>query len=395
MSKDNPMQYHLAFSADNNYMPYLFTLCQSILDHIEPLDTNKQDELVFNVLTDSSVELNEIKLKAQSFIERNQSCGISHKFNWHVINADCFGSFSKDIQSLHVAQSTYYRLVIEKIFSADVERIAYLDIDMLVLDDIRKLFKSTPLHNKVLGAVHDPGVNNGDLVDRGRDTCIYAEYKDKASQKISISKNTYFNAGLLLVNLVEWRRQNIGQKCLELAAKLKVKYHDQDLLNIVCLNQVEFISCTWNYQNPMFYVLYNKHTNKYDVLSAATPDIHWQCDTPAPEEFEAISASPSIVHFTGLKPWVSGDKYYCAMPFGPKVPPSARLLSFREQWLAINQRVNEFAQVHTLNVDSINIDAINLYKINSKRKRDRDIFIYLISLSIILNCIALIKIFLF
>lgn len=389
------MQYHLIFSADQNYIPYLLVLCQSILDHIERKETNAQDELVFNVLTDDSVDLDCILSKAQCFIDSNQQCGIPFKFEWHIVDPKQFDGFILMFRGNKSSYSTYYRLIMDRFIPHDVERAVYLDIDMLVLDDIRKLFHENPLDNKVLGVIFDLGATNNKTDEELHNPYIHAYYKDNSEHVINIPKTKYFNAGVLLINLVEWRKQNIGQKCLELASKINVQYHDQDLLNIVCLDKVCFINVAWNFQFPMFFVLYNEKTGKYDIADAINNHVHWMCEIPSAEEFEKAAASPCIVHFNGTKPWVCSNVLEHGLKWKEGVPFTEKQRHYQNLWLNLSAKVLGKDRPHNVNADAISSDTLKLYNLNLKRRKDRKLLLSLVSVSLVLNVINLILLFFF
>lgn len=381
------MQYHLAFSTDSNYLPYLLVLCQSILDHIEDRETNAQDSLVFNVLVDQSINLSEAQKQAEHFTKRNQSHGLPCTFVWHVLNADDFSDCNKLYRDNNVAYSTYYRLHISNLLPSDVTYLAYLDIDMLVLTDIRDLFLNNNLDGFILGAVSDPGLalGNSKNID---ETNLYLHYKADSSKTITIPLHEYFNAGMLLINLKEWRKHNISEIGLKEAPLLDLPTHDQDLLNYICQGKIKLLSWGWNYQTPMFYMLYNPKSERYDISCIETPDLHLNCAMPSAAEFEQVSAAPYIVHFNTFKPWMTG---YLKVYTGFGVPPSARLLYYRNLWLKLSQVVPEFTSKHLLNVDAINADTMKLLSINRKRKKDRKILVGLIGLSLVINLITLIS----
>lgn len=384
------MQYNLTFSTDVNYLPYLFVLCQSIVDSVETRESNDQDELVFNVLVDDSVNLNEVQDKALHFVERNKDCGITHRFVWHLVDHKLFSNFNSMTRDGLTSFSTYYRIIIDHILPESVKYTAYLDIDMLVLRDIRCLFDQHKLEGKVLGAVLDPSICALNYPDAK--SYVYATYKDNPSKFIKVSKQKYFNAGLLLINLTEWRKLNLRQSCLELASKLNLTYHDQDLLNILCEGKVEFLDFAWNFQPAMFYVLYNKESYKYDITSAFTPNKHWECLTPNAEDFEKSASSPYIIHFNGSKPWNNEPTFN--VPFASDVPTSNQLNFYKQQWFLIDKKVTEYPSCHSLNVDAIDRTAIRLNTfintINKKRRKDRNILLSLIAFSVFLNIVTII-----
>ena len=59
--------------------------------------------------------------------------------------------------------------------------------------------------------------------------------------------NSYFNAGMMLINMLEFRKQKIGQQCLKLLTERpEFICYDQDVLNIVCKGKVKYVDPKWN-----------------------------------------------------------------------------------------------------------------------------------------------------
>lgn len=382
------MQYNLVFSTDNNYLPYLFVLCQSIIDHLEQRDSNSQDALVFNVMVDESVDIASVTAKANSFVARNQSSGVSISFKWLEVSASNFCQLTSMKKDGKTSFSTYYRLIIDRLLPTDVNYAAYLDIDMLVLTDIRKLFEQNDISDKVLGAVIDPGTSNKDP-KLAYEPFTFIYHKDNPSKQLQISRESYFNAGLLLINLKEWRKHNIGEDCLNLAPKVNLQFHDQDLLNYFCQGKVKLLQPSWNFQHTMFHVLYNPETQKYDICSIFNQDKHWFSTTPNAAEFEQFALTPYIVHFSDHKPWTSyalGNSVSSTM-----VPIIPRLKAYCQEWEKVSLKITEFPllRAKVLNSDAVDFTMMELIKLNNKRRKDRKQLISLIGLSLILNIITL------
>lgn len=139
--------------------------------------------------------------------------------------------------SLHLSQETYYRLFIPLIFP-QYEKILYLDADMLILSDVAKLYE-TKIDGYPAGAVQD----------------VICHILQAHSESIGLSDvRKTFNAGVLLINTVEFEKQKIREKCLALLSEdyrrkeRKLIFADQDALNIVLYENHYRLDGKWNYQ---------------------------------------------------------------------------------------------------------------------------------------------------
>ena len=93
------------------------------------------------------------------------------------------------------------------------------------------------------------------------------------------NKNDYFNAGILLIDLDKWRKQDIGRQCFDFIRKNpeKIIVYDQDALNgVFCGN--------WKKLNDRFNIMTQNKKTVFD---------------------------PVIIHYnTWAKPW----NYLCNHP---------------------------------------------------------------------------------
>lgn len=115
----------------------------------------------------------------------------------------------------------YYRyyapLIIEN------EKIIYLDCDIIVVDDIAKLYYED-IESKTVAMVVD-----------------FRNYINET--------NMYFNSGVIVLNTKEFEKQEIRKKCIEeLRKNTTYQFPDQTALNIVCKNNVKILKPMYNYQ---------------------------------------------------------------------------------------------------------------------------------------------------
>ena len=118
----------------------------------------------------------------------------------------------------NLSKSAYYRLLLVSILPTDIEKVLYLDCDIIVCGDISYLWK-IDLENYAVAAISDLKIMplNG----------IH-------SQTLSMSYDlAYFNSGFMLVNLSYWRRYNLERRLLTFLKTHIVVFHDQDALNYV------------------------------------------------------------------------------------------------------------------------------------------------------------------
>jgi lipopolysaccharide biosynthesis glycosyltransferase len=167
--------------------------------------------------------------------------------------------------SLQVTVATYFRLFLDKLMPADINRVIYMDSDILI---------AGPLEDFAVAAAIDAVLDN-DLSVR---------------QKIRLASTShYFNAGVLLIDLIRWRNEKLGERALAFAVEYPelITWWDQCALNHVLNGHFKELTKDWNFQTPYL---------------RRAEDGKWSADTLV----ELNTAK--IIHFTGqLKPW-----YYLA-----------------------------------------------------------------------------------
>lgn len=115
---------------------------------------------------------------------------------------------------------TYYRLKMHELLPPSVERLLYLDVDMLVCGDLRGLF-SLDLQGQIAGVVADVFPTQRVL-----------KHRTNSALDIIIEKQNYFNAGFLLVDLQKFRQEQIGERALEILKDYSgLILNDQDAIN--------------------------------------------------------------------------------------------------------------------------------------------------------------------
>lgn len=143
----------------------------------------------------------------------------------------------RSFNPLHGDWTPYGRLLLADYLPVD--RVLYLDSDLLIEINVQEV-ADFDLQGHVLGAV-------------GGGHFRYTLGNRFYVQKLGINPDLeYFNSGVLLFNLQQWRAENCIQSCFEIAKQypLELPSHDQSLLNILCLGNFAKLppafNCEWS-----------------------------------------------------------------------------------------------------------------------------------------------------
>jgi len=250
---------HITFCTDINCCMPAGVMMQSIC-------TNNPDQSIdFHVIVDESVGPTE----QEDFSAICKPFERKHISFYHVKSADftnlpSLGTFGT------VTQATFYRLILPTILPSSVQKVLYLDCDIIVRHSLLPLWE-IDLDDYALGAVIDPQEATPEKYER-------LGYP---------SQHSYFNAGVLIINLDYWRRHSAVRLFKNYIQEHRddILFHDQDVLNAVFHDQWKHLPISYNLTSGFLwnFILYDKEKYQKEV-------------------FEALK-DPVILHFTGHKPW--------------------------------------------------------------------------------------------
>ena len=161
--------------------------------------------------------------------------------------------------------SIYFRIFIPSLFP-QYHKAIYLDADIVVTGDIANLYQKQ-MGTRLVGAVSDAVVAS---------KALYRKYSE---QGVGIPYKRYFNSGMMLMNLDQFRLQEIQKKFVYLLNTygFDTVCPDQDYLNVLCRGQILYLEKGWNKMAL---------DNDYDGI-------------------------PSIIHYNNFfKPWQYDNVFY-------------------------------------------------------------------------------------
>lgn len=172
---------------------------------------------------------------------------------------------------LHYTKEMYYRLLAFKFLPKEIDRVLYLDPDILVINPIRELYYMDINEYLYAAAYHDK------ITVKGINKLRLYPYEI----------NAYYNSGVLLMNL-EFQRKFINEneiyKFVE-KNKAKLIMPDQDILNALYSKKIKSLDEK----------LYNYDVRYYRYYKIMT---NGMCD------MDYVIKNTVILHFCGKKkPW--------------------------------------------------------------------------------------------
>lgn len=189
----------------------------------------------------------------------------------------------------YYSKTTYYRLFIAEMFP-EYGKAIYIDSDTVVQGDISQLF-CTDIGESYVGACHEQAMIQ---------TEEYGTYVEKV---LGISRYSFFNAGVLLINCRQFRACHILDKFAHLLNTYNfVVTQDEDYLNVLCKDRVYWLDQRWNteifgvipYPIEDAFVLHYIMTNKpWHYSDCRHGDVFWKyaAETSVHREIQDVLAA--------------------------------------------------------------------------------------------------------
>jgi lipopolysaccharide biosynthesis glycosyltransferase len=168
-------------------------------------------------------------------------------------------------------KATWYRIFLPDLFP-DLDRALFLDLDLIVTESLRALWE-TDLDGHCVAAV----------------TNVLPRHYADALAMAGFDSRTYFNAGVLLMDLAKMREDACTEAMVDYGVSNadRLVLRDQDALNAVLGDRRLPLAPRWNCMNSFF----------------AYP---WSAEIFDPAALEEAKRNPAVRHFEGPginKPW--------------------------------------------------------------------------------------------
>ncbi|MCA9233865.1 MAG: glycosyltransferase family 8 protein [Planctomycetales bacterium] len=269
----------VVLAADENFAMPLAATVRSAIDNLAPERKLRLFILDGGICAD-------IKTK----LEQSWPAG---RFDVSWVDVDA-GALADAPVSGHVSQVAYYRILMPRLLPEGLDRVIYLDSDLVVCADLTRLWESD-FEGAPCLAVQDcaaPFVDASQALANfnrcgphlGSSTPI-ENYRELGLDPLA----PYFNSGILLVDLQAWRNEDLSGQllaCLE-QNSAHVLWWDQYALNVVLSGRWKPLDPRWN-QGAHAFAFNTWSQSPYDATV-----------------YRQVRDEPYIIHFTTHnKPWM-------------------------------------------------------------------------------------------
>lgn len=247
---------HVLCTIDRNYIHYCSVMLASLFEN------NKGVKIQIHLIVEESTVDDWLPIK-------NLVLHYGGEINLYFVGNELLKGYPEYTQH-HITSSAYYRIFAPSLLPVSVSKVLYLDCDLIIRGNIFSLWEED-IQSYAVGCIED----------------MWSAKLDNYSRLGYDQKYSYFNSGVLLINLDYWRTYYIQDKIVNyiLINQNRLIFIDQDALNAVLHDQKKWLPFKWNMQDGFFRI-------KRKIRKEAWPELD-----------EAIK-DPIIVHYTGgKKPW--------------------------------------------------------------------------------------------
>ena len=257
----NFYRMNIATSLNEKYVPYTYVMLSSLFKN--NLDAEIYVYLFYSHLNEDSLS---------HFDE------LADKYNNHIISMPIDKSafphqlFPENHPTFSI--ENYFRLLIPELLADEIERILYLDGDIIINKPLKELYNES-FDNKLLIVAHDIGMTDG--------YCSYLSLQHPALANI-FNPSIYFNSGVMLYNLSLFKESGISSKTyLDYAKQVNyvLPFVDQDLYNAIHSTSVKYMDALKynflvNYYTDSTSHIYDKNLSETCIFHFATGAKPWK-----------------------------------------------------------------------------------------------------------------------
>lgn len=272
---------NIVLCIDNNYiMPCGITM-------ISILENNRDLPVTFHIIGMDLSEKSKDELSLVLFRYPNSS------LFFYDIKTEFLESYNFSLYGFnHLSLASYSRLFIADILPRDINKVLYLDSDIIVSQSLSALW-NTDIDNYAVAGVPD----------------MYCTFYANVFEVFGYSDSfKYVNAGVLLINLKYWREENLMEHFINFYNENheRLLYHDQDIINGTLYDSKLALPIKYNALDFYFFRMrhdFYQYQNEIDeamkapvIIHYTSPDKPWimTCEHPLKKEF---------LKYKKLSPW--------------------------------------------------------------------------------------------
>lgn len=263
--------------SDENYAMQLTVLMTSILEN----NSNDFDEINIYVISNNITENSLQKIKS---LETKYE-----KLKLHILSNFEIEEQLRDIKDKlpdSKSLSYFYRLFIASILPDDIDKILYMDSDIIVDSSLEKIYNENINDFCCAGVIDINEASFKELLDMDSEDC-------------------YVNSGVLLINFKKWVKDDIQDQIIDFinTATSDELLYDQHIINHVLKNNIKILEPKCNVLTHMLALNYERFMEIFRIKNGVFTK----------EEYLEAQSNPTIIHYIG-SPWRRPWELDCKHP---------------------------------------------------------------------------------
>ncbi len=262
----------IMFAASDAYIPHLAITIKSIL--ITRDDIHNYDIIVFHHLIK--------KERQEKIIDLADGPNISIRF---FEMGEKLENYDFSVREGYGAES-FYRAIVSDVLQM-YEKVIYLDCDLVVLENIAKLFEIKNPEGKCIAAVRDINGISATYIN-------YESRKEYMYKYLKLNHiRDYIQSGVMVFFIQNIRNKYSVEQIIKESCKREVMFGDQDVLNKLYVGDILLLDMKWN-------VIVNVDRVKFENQYLLAPN-------EIVMQYMMSRKEPYIIHYAGTKPWKIPD----------------------------------------------------------------------------------------
>ena len=206
---------HVCYNVND---PFISIMGASI---VSVLENNRDCQFVFHVFTDGISETNTGML--ETLAKQYKTC-----IKLYLLDMTPFEDFH--IKVARFSRITYARIAMPIVLAGEAPRFIYVDADAICVNSLQELWHWA-MNGAAMGAVSE-----------------IPESVKRRGGYLKLKSGKYFNDGIMLVDVVEWNKQQITQQAFAYQKEPKERFlgQSQDVLNLVFDGKNTFLPQKYN-----------------------------------------------------------------------------------------------------------------------------------------------------
>lgn len=264
---------HIVYGSDDKFAEILGVSLVSLYENSKDMS-----EICVYIL-DSGISL-ENKKKLDSIPKK-----YGRKSLEYIVAKNISKELNIDVEIDRGSLSQYARLFVSSLLPQELERVLYLDCDIIINKSIKNLW-TIDMHGKTIAALMD----------------AFSKYY---RSNIELQPNDImFNSGVMLIDLNRWKEQKVEKHLMEFIIKHngKIQQGDQGVLNSILSKDTYCFEPRFNSVTIFYDFTYE------EMMTYRKPPKFYSKD-----EIKLAVDEPVIIHFTtsflSRRPWIEGCEH--------------------------------------------------------------------------------------